>query len=220
MHHNSGLLRNAHQGLPPPEPESSIWRRSLIRGDCLYYHYGCDGLDDRGWGCGYRTLQTLSSWICFQTPGENATPSPGQIQEALVQIQDKPPGFAGSRSWIGSFEIALCLESFHRVPCKIVHVRRGAELPNRVDELHRHFERFGSPAMMGGDSDNGSKAILGVCSGDRGHYLLVLDPHYHGPAGSVQKETAQAEGWVSWKKIDSFDQRSFYNFCLPQLAGK
>ena len=28
-----------------------------------YWHYYCDGFDDRGWGCGYRTLQTIVSWI-------------------------------------------------------------------------------------------------------------------------------------------------------------
>ena len=39
-----------------------------------YWHYLCDGFDDRGWGCGYRTLQTIASWIitrfvidCFKT---------------------------------------------------------------------------------------------------------------------------------------------------------
>ena len=31
--------------------------------DYEYWHYCCDDLDDRGWGCGYRTLQTISSWI-------------------------------------------------------------------------------------------------------------------------------------------------------------
>ena len=28
-----------------------------------YWHYCCDSFDDRGWGCGYRTLQTIASWI-------------------------------------------------------------------------------------------------------------------------------------------------------------
>ena len=28
-----------------------------------YWHYNCDRFDDRGWGCGYRTLQTIASWI-------------------------------------------------------------------------------------------------------------------------------------------------------------
>ncbi|KAK6466471.1 ufm1-specific protease 1-like [Huso huso] len=220
MHHSNELLRNVHQGVPFPEPESGICRRSLIRGDCLYYHYGCDGLDDRGWGCGYRTLQTLSSWMRLQTSDENTPPTLREIQEALVKTEDKPASFVGSRGWIVSFEIALCLDSFHQVPCKIVHVRRGAELQNQIAELHGHFDRFGSPAMMGGDSDNASRAILGVCSGERGHYLLVLDPHYFGAGGSLKKETAHAEGWVSWREIDSFDQGSFYNFCLPQLAAK
>ena len=27
-----------------------------------YWHYVCDNFDDRGWGCGYRTLQTIASW--------------------------------------------------------------------------------------------------------------------------------------------------------------
>ena len=31
--------------------------------DYEYWHYCCDDLNDRGWGCGYRTLQTISSWI-------------------------------------------------------------------------------------------------------------------------------------------------------------
>ena len=31
--------------------------------DYEYWHYCCDKVDDRGWGCGYRTLQTISSWI-------------------------------------------------------------------------------------------------------------------------------------------------------------
>ena len=35
----------------------------LIKGKYTYYHYECDGFNDSGWGCGYRTLQTIISWI-------------------------------------------------------------------------------------------------------------------------------------------------------------
>ena len=35
---------------------------AVIKGRCIYYHYLCDGVDDRGWGCGYRTLQTICSF--------------------------------------------------------------------------------------------------------------------------------------------------------------
>ena len=31
-----------------------------------YWHYCCDTFDDRGWGCGYRTLQTIASWIIYR----------------------------------------------------------------------------------------------------------------------------------------------------------
>ena len=27
---------------------------ALVSGEYDYYHYLCDGTDDRGWGCGYR----------------------------------------------------------------------------------------------------------------------------------------------------------------------
>ena len=34
----------------------------VVRGKYDYWHYLCDEVDDRGWGCGYRTLQTIISW--------------------------------------------------------------------------------------------------------------------------------------------------------------
>ena len=41
-------------------------------------------------------------------------PSLRKIQETLVQLEDKPKRFVGSRDWIGSFEVfySLCLQSF------------------------------------------------------------------------------------------------------------
>ena len=35
----------------------------LVKGSYEYWHYGCDGFDDRGFGCGYRTLQSICSWM-------------------------------------------------------------------------------------------------------------------------------------------------------------
>ncbi|XP_067880150.1 inactive Ufm1-specific protease 1 isoform X1 [Heterodontus francisci] len=213
------LVKNIHSGLPLPEPESDIHRQSLIRGDYLYYHYGCDGTDDCGWGCGYRTMQTLSSWIILQQTNikNHRVPTLKEVQEALVEMEDKPPNFIDSKTWIGSFEIALCIDKFYDVPCKLVHARQGGELLHKVKELYLHFDTLGSPVMMGGDNDNASKGILGMCTGSENHYLLVLDPHYSGK--TLDKEYAQRKGWVAWKKLDLFDQNSFYNFCLPQCKG-
>ncbi len=55
------LLSNVH--LNVAVPRGQILTLETVRGDYDYWHYGCDGFDDRGWGCGYRTLQTIASWV-------------------------------------------------------------------------------------------------------------------------------------------------------------
>ncbi|KAF7660090.1 hypothetical protein LDENG_00288760 [Lucifuga dentata] len=217
-HWTETLSKNVHIGLP--NPISGPLKCSLIKGECLYYHYGCDGQDDRGWGCGYRTIQTMASWLChnWSPPvGQCRTPpSLPEMQQALVSMGDKPGSFLTSREWIGTFEASLVLDYFYDVPCKVVHVRGGgAELEQvAVEELHWHFEEQGSPVMMGGDRDNSSKGILGVCTGGQGSYLLVVDPHYYGCP--QEKVELQRQGWVAWKRVSSLDQSSFYNLCMPQ----
>ncbi|XP_034413684.1 inactive Ufm1-specific protease 1 [Cyclopterus lumpus] len=222
MNKTETLSSNVHVGLP--DPLTDAVKCSLIKGDYLYFHYGCDGQDDRGWGCGYRTVQTMASWLCRNClplkDKREAPPSLPEIQHALVTVGDKPGSFSRSREWIGTFEASLILDLYYDVPCKLVHVRGGgAELERvAVEELHRHFEEHGSPVMMGGDRDNSSKGILGVCTGDTGSHLLVVDPHYYG--GPLEKTELQERGWVAWKRVSSLDQSSFYNLCLPQSANK
>jgi len=36
---------------------------SLLKGDYTYHHYMQDQFDDDGWGCAYRSLQTVISWF-------------------------------------------------------------------------------------------------------------------------------------------------------------
>lgn len=92
----------------------------------------------QGWGCGYRSLQSLCSWAVRQTQTEQhqllqeggvehhkhspavsvpvpSVPSLRGIQEALVELGDKPPQFIDSREWIGSFEACLVLDHFYGV---------------------------------------------------------------------------------------------------------
>lgn len=64
----------------------------------------------QGWGCGYRTLQTIASWIIKNETLNKTVPSIKEIQEILVSIEDKGPSFIGSRQWIGSFEVPLIIE--------------------------------------------------------------------------------------------------------------
>ncbi|XP_074839147.1 ufm1-specific protease 1 isoform X2 [Carettochelys insculpta] len=214
------LFPDIHWGLPFP---ASPTRAALVSGSYLYYHYGCDGVDDRGWGCGYRTLQTLCSWLTAAGVGPDPLqPVPGlrDFQRALVEMGDKPPTFTGSRDWIGTVEATLCIDHFFGVPCKLVHCPRGEGLGGQVEALYAHFQGGGGPIMVGGDADSASKGLLGVCSSRHGHHLLVLDPHYYGGAGSLEREGAQAGGWVRWQALASFDPTSFYNLCLPQCQSR
>ena len=55
------LLKDVHKNASQPFFEAKILL--TIKGSFDYWHYGCDGFDDRGFGCGYRTLQSICSWM-------------------------------------------------------------------------------------------------------------------------------------------------------------
>ncbi|XP_017388870.1 inactive Ufm1-specific protease 1, partial [Cebus imitator] len=209
------LLRDVHVGLAPPSRGPA--RLALLSGHYLYYHYGCDGLDDRGWGCGYRTLQTLCSWPEGQPEG---VPGLAAVQAALEDLGDKPPGFRGSQDWIGCVEASLCLAHFGETQGRLCHVPRGAGLHGELERLYSHFAGGGGPVMVGGDADARSKALLGVCIGSGTEaYVLVLDPHYWGAPKSPSE--LQAAGWVGWREInEAFDPNSFYNLCLTSHSSE
>ena len=43
-------------------------------------------MDDAGWGCAYRSLQTIHSWFRFQHYTRTPVPSLNDIQQTLVDI--------------------------------------------------------------------------------------------------------------------------------------
>ena len=211
------LLRNITEGLGYPDGviKETVKR---VQGDYEYWYYGCDGVDDRGWGCGYRTLQTLCSWVMLKQKASGKlsrnVPSIKEIQESLVAMQDKSQQFIGSRQWIGSVEVALCVDYFYDVPCKIIHSGTGTELQKHVNSLENHFETCGAPVMMGGDTDNASKGIFGVCRTNKEAFFLILDPHYFGAVPT--RSVLENKQFLLWRPVKSFMEDSFYNMCLPQ----
>ncbi|KAJ0248439.1 Ufm1-specific protease [Hirschfeldia incana] len=210
-------LKDVHIGIPSSGVSEGV--SSLIQGSYEYYHYLQDSFDDSGWGCAYRSLQTIISWFRLQHYTSISVPSHREIQQTLVEIGDKEPSFVGSREWIGAIELSFVLDKLLGVSCKIMNFRSGSELPEKCRELALHFETQGTPIMIGGgvlaytllgvDYDEGS----GDCA------FLILDPHYTG--GEDHKKIVNG-GWCGWKKaVDSkgksfFLHNKFYNLLLPQ----
>lgn len=116
---------------------------AMVQGRYTYHHYMQDNFNDnvstytsphkcythwsslalpqpaQGWGCAYRSLQTLWSWFKLQGYTSKAIPSHREIQEALVATGDKPSHFISSRQWIGSFEVSTTLNHLLAVSCTL-----------------------------------------------------------------------------------------------------
>ncbi|GMF40320.1 unnamed protein product [Phytophthora fragariaefolia] len=217
----SDVLFNVHEGIPSSGVGSQC-HSALVDGFYGYYHYMQQGKNDKGWGCAYRSLQTLASWLFVQHYTQQRFLSHDEIQSALVKMGDKPERFRGSTEWIGSLEVGYVLGELYGVTFRSLSVSSGAQLPDVARELIYHFETQGTPVMMGG----GQLAFTllgvdydpdaGVCA------FLTLDPHYTGDEdlAAIQHQTVTLEGYkavpCSWRKTTTFAKNSFYNLCLPQ----
>nr|XP_004299176.2 PREDICTED: probable Ufm1-specific protease isoform X2 [Fragaria vesca subsp. vesca] len=211
------LLKDVHIGIPSSGVSGGSV--SLVQGSYEYYHYLQDGFNDSGWGCAYRSLQTIISWFRLQHYTSIDVPLHREIQQSLVEIGDKDPSFIGSREWIGAIELSFVLDKLLGVSCKVMNFRSGAEVPEKCRELALHFENQGTPIMIGGGVL--AYTLLGVdyndASGDCA--FLILDPHY---TGNDEHKKIVNGGWCGWKKaVDSkgksfFLHDKFYNLLLPQ----
>uniref|UniRef100_A0A6B2EL48 Probable Ufm1-specific protease 2 n=1 Tax=Phlebotomus kandelakii TaxID=1109342 RepID=A0A6B2EL48_9DIPT len=203
------VLLNTHVGLKGALPG---WQQHLVQGSYGYYHYMQHNYNDSGWGCAYRSLQTIFSWFKLQGYTEKPIPSHYDIQEALVSMGDKPRAFLGSSQWIGSTEVSLCLEKFLNISSRIMYVQSGRDLADKGTELAMHFESQGTPIMIGGGVL--AHTIIGVdYNRETGETkFLILDPHY---TGAEDLQTIQQKGFCNWKTANFWDKKTFYNLCMP-----
>ncbi|XP_045763581.1 ufm1-specific protease 2 [Maniola jurtina] len=209
---NSAKLINPHEALPPQplKPDVTV---AVVRGRYSYHHYMQDNFNDDGWGCAYRSMQTIFSWFRFQGYSTIDVPTHRDIQQCLVNIGDKPSSFLGSKQWIGSTEVMFCLETLLGVQSRIIFANTGSELLSYTPELVHHFERHGSPIMIGGGVL--AHTILGVeyNSVTNETRYLILDPHY---TGADDISVVIGKGWCGWKNSDFWNKTAHYNLCLPQ----
>ncbi|XP_006276112.2 ufm1-specific protease 2 isoform X2 [Alligator mississippiensis] len=209
--YKDGYLRNPHMHLHPPGLESGLV--CVVHGVYSYHHYMQDRVDDNGWGCAYRSLQTICSWFRHQGYTDRLIPTHQEIQQALVDVGDKPAAFVGSRQWIGSIEVQLVLNQLLGVTSKILFVSQGSELASQGRELANHFKTEGTPVMIGGGVL--AHTILGVAWNEiTGNIkFLILDPHY---TGAEDLTVILEKGWCGWKGPDFWSKDAYYNLCLPQ----
>eukprot|EP00050_Salpingoeca_kvevrii_P000338 m.146351 g.146351 ORF g.146351 m.146351 type:complete len:289 (-) comp10090_c0_seq11:450-1316(-) len=150
----------------PPSDADSVRTEAIAADSLLYYHYLVDAFDDRGWGCGYRALQTICAWLRLHLPApkQSKEPSVRDVQALFVQWDMKPPAFASSRDWIGSPEVWMCIDWLYDVPCRILSLGSGAELHQAPaqNKLAAHFAKFRCPIFCGGDRDSMAKTIAGI----------------------------------------------------------
>ncbi|XP_041641436.1 ufm1-specific protease 2 [Cheilinus undulatus] len=209
--YKDGYLRNPHLALTHPSLDNG--KVYLVQGIYSYHHYMQDHMDDNGWGCAYRSLQTICSWFKQQGYTERPVPTHKEIQQALVDVGDKQTSFVGSRQWIGSIEVQAVLNQLLEVTSKIMFVSQGSELGSKGRELANHFLTEGTPIMIGGGVL--AHTILGVAWSETTGQIryLILDPHY---TGAEDLQVITDKGWCGWKGPDFWDQFAYYNLCLPQ----
>ena len=52
------------------------WKKGVfVKGNYFYYHYNQQGFADKGWGCAYRSLQTLCSFFVLNHYAELRIPT-------------------------------------------------------------------------------------------------------------------------------------------------
>jgi hypothetical protein len=84
LQQQQGRLRDVHVGLPASGVPGATLH--LLDGSYAFYHYMQDRVDDRGWGCAYRSLQTIASFFRLNGYTTKPIPSHRQIQQVLVDI--------------------------------------------------------------------------------------------------------------------------------------
>ncbi|XP_069023392.1 ufm1-specific protease 2 [Embiotoca jacksoni] len=209
--YKDGYLRNPHVILNHPTLDNG--KVYLVQGIYSYHHYMQDRVDDNGWGCAYRSLQTICSWFQQQGYVERPVPTHKEIQQALVDVGDKQASFVGSHQWIGSIEVQAVLNQLLGITSKIMFVSQGSELASKGRELANHFLTEGTPIMIGGGVL--AHTILGVTWSETTGEIryLILDPHY---TGAEDLQVITDKGWCGWKGPEFWDQTAYYNLCLPQ----
>ena len=188
---------------------------ALTRVPYLYCHYLQDGFRDDGWGCAYRSLQSICSSLLLLHLTDRPIPSIPALQRLLSAHAPHDPAFLDPHHWIGAVDAQAALQLLYGLPSRLLHVRDGADVGSVSRALSRYFaEEDGGFVLVGGGVL--AYGVVGVDWNERSgecRYLIV-DPHY---TGVDELGKALKGGWVGWKSKQLFLPGRFYNFLLPSV---
>ncbi|KAK2196358.1 Peptidase C78 [Babesia duncani] len=193
-------------------------RATLVNGPYLYYHYNTCGISDGGWGCCYRSLETVCSWYMLNYYTTRAVPTHWEIQALL---KEKDPSHSsleiGSNKWIGTVESGYFINWYLGFQTRTLYLNEIADFRNYNCILAEHFSKIKTPVIMGVGLY--AYVLLGICLGTEpgDAAYLIADPHY---TGEHNIKSILEKGAVGWKRIDFLSkaaQGSFINICCPLL---
>lgn len=101
-----------------------------VKGLYEYYHYGDHNFNDQGWGCAYRSLESLLSWFRLQQKlNLHSVPTVSEIQNIIDLIDcTSDQKLSNSKNWIGATEVSWVVKKLTGFDCRILHIKDGKDI--------------------------------------------------------------------------------------------
>jgi hypothetical protein len=112
-----------------------------VKGLYEYYHYGDHNFNDQGWGCAYRSLETLLSWFRLQQKLKLLTvPTVQEIQNIIDLIDcTSDQKLSNSNTWIGATEVSWVVKKLTGFDCRILHIKDGKDIVEQAEMFRDHL---------------------------------------------------------------------------------
>lgn len=143
-----------------------------------FYYAGCDGLNDLGWGCAWRCLQTCASSYGFHLSikdlYERFHTDFDEVEKGLKAGAWAEPGYAKKIFKVYKLYLYNRLQGSFKTPTKECSILPTFDSFTKT--LFDHFKARHTPIML----DDGSTAlnILGIKKTDLDFFILwIADPH-------------------------------------------
>ncbi len=121
-------LANPHAHLKTITKEKHLLY--YTKGIYEYFHYGDQSFNDQGWGCAYRSLQTILSWFHLQKRIDlKKMLTITEIQENIDEINySNSDRIKNTNEWIGATEVSWIIQKLTGCDCRILHISDGKNI--------------------------------------------------------------------------------------------